>query len=323
MKSEPFAFEVRGLRKDFGSLRAVDSLSFGVFPGEIFGFLGPNGAGKTTTIRMLTGLARPTGGRLFFFGEERTADVKAVQHLMGIVPDDNNLYPELTGRANLEFCGALYGMPRKERQERAEMLLERFGLAEAAGRLFGTYSKGMRRKLVLAAALMHRPPILFLDEPTTGIDVASARSIRQLLDDLRCEGTTIFLTTHYIEEAQRLCDRIAFIAEGRLVALDATATLLASAREEGAIDFVVEGEAFSLKEPLGRAFGGVACRVEGDTVSVRSAEPLRLTPFLNFFRDRGIELREARREKPSLEEVFLRVTGKAPEKRAKEGGGRP
>ncbi|MBL3592056.1 MAG: ABC transporter ATP-binding protein [Synergistaceae bacterium] len=323
MKSEPFAFEVRGLRKAFGSLRAVDSLSFGVFPGEIFGFLGPNGAGKTTTIRMLTGLARPTGGHLFFFGEERTADVKAVQHLMGIVPDDDNLYPELTGRANLEFCGALYGMPRKERQERAEMLLERFGLAEAAGRFFATYSKGMRRKLVLAAALMHRPPILFLDEPTTGIDVASARSIRQLLDDLRCEGTTIFLTTHYIEEAQRLCDRIAFIAEGRLVALDATATLLASAREEGAIDFVVEGETLSLREPLGLAFGGVTCRIEGNTVSVRSSEPLRLTPFLNFFRDRGIELREARREKPSLEEVFLRVTGKAPEERAKGGGDRP
>ena len=321
MKTDGAAFEVRELTKDFGPLRAVDGLSFAVTPGEIFGFLGPNGAGKTTTIRMLTGLARPTAGRIFFFGRERTGDVKGAQHLMGIVADEDNLYPELTGRANLEFCGALYGMDGGDCRERAGELLERFGLAPAAERRFGAYSKGMRRRLVLAAALIHRPPILFLDEPTTGIDVASARSIRSLLDAMRREGTTIFLTTHYIEEAQRLCDRIAFIAGGRLAALGTTKDLLASAREDNAVDFVLAGPASPLKEPLEEAFPDVTCRAEGGTLFVRSARSLVLEPFMDFFRSRSVEVREARREGPSLEEVFLGVTGSVPQER-KKGDGR-
>lgn len=152
--------------------------------------------------------------------EALSRNPKAAQRLMGIVPDDSNLYPELTGFENPCFCGALYGLRNSARQARARELLDAFGLAEAAGRKFGGYSKGMKRKLTIAAALIHESEILFLAEPTTGIDVAAARQIRLLLAGLRRAGTTIFLTTHYIEEAERLCDRIAFIVSGRIVRID-------------------------------------------------------------------------------------------------------
>lgn len=215
------AVAVDDLTKRFDDVQAVDGLAFDVREGEVFGFLGPNGAGKTTTINMLTGLARPDSGTIRFLGVDYTRNVKKAQHLMGIVPDESNLWPELNGFENLCFCGALYGMRKQEREARARELLETFGLKEAARRKFGGYSKGMKRKLAIAAGIIHRPRILFLDEPTTGIDVASARQVRQMLAGLNKSGTTVFLTTHYIEEAERLCDRIGFIVQGRLVRVDA------------------------------------------------------------------------------------------------------
>ena len=157
------AIEVRRLSKRFGDVTAVDEVSFSVASGEVFGFLGPNGAGKTTTINMLTGLARPHSGEVRVGGIDCTRHLKAAQHLMGIVPDDSNLYPELTGFQNLTFCGALYGMVRSQREERARELLERFDLAAASHRKFAGYSRGMKRRLTIAAGIMHRPPILFLD----------------------------------------------------------------------------------------------------------------------------------------------------------------
>ena len=150
-------------------------------------------------------------GAIRIAGIDCTVIPRAAQHLIGVVPDESNLYPELTGFENLCFCAALYGLGKKEREARARELLETFGLAQAANRKFAGYSKGMKRKLTIAAGIIHQPEILFLDEPTTGIDVASARQIRQLFAGLNQAGTTIFLTTHYIEEAERLCDRIAFI----------------------------------------------------------------------------------------------------------------
>ena len=196
--------EVSELSKRFGDVTAVDRISFSVGRGELYGFLGPNGAGKTTTINILTGLARPDAGEIRIAGLDISRNPKAAQHLMGIVPDESNLYPELTGFENLCFCASLYGMPKNEGIVRADDLLERFNLKEAAHRKFAGYSKGMKRKLTIAAGIIHRPEILFLDEPTTGIDVASARQIRQLIAELHRSGTTIFLTTHYIEEAERL-----------------------------------------------------------------------------------------------------------------------
>jgi len=176
--------EVYDLAKAYGDFEAVKGISFAVRQGEIFGLLGPNGAGKTTTINMLMGLARPTRGKILYFGKEYTHNIKKAQHLMGIVPDESNLYPELTGFENLCFCGALYGLRKRERSARAELLLEQFGLKDAKDKKFGEYSRGMKRRLTIAAGIIHDPPILFLDEPTTGIDVASARQIRSILKDM-------------------------------------------------------------------------------------------------------------------------------------------
>ena len=182
--------EVTELTKRFGDVTAVDRISFEIRQGELFGFLGPNGAGKTTTINMLIGLARPDSGTIRIGGLDCRKNPKAAQHLIGVVPDESNLYPELTGFDNLCFCAALYGMGKVERRARAAQLLQDFDLSKAAKRKFGGYSKGMKRKLAIAAGIIHTPRVLFLDEPTTGIDVASARNIRQLLADLHGSGTT-------------------------------------------------------------------------------------------------------------------------------------
>ncbi len=176
--------EATELTKKFDNVTAVDKISFTVSQGELFGFLGPNGAGKTTTIGILTGLVRPDSGTIRINGLDCTRNPKAAQHLIGVVPDESNLYPELSGFDNLCFCAALYGMPRLERQTRARELLDIFGLTEAAGRKFAGYSRGMKRKLTIAAGVIHRPAILFLDEPTTGVDVISARQIRHMIAEL-------------------------------------------------------------------------------------------------------------------------------------------
>ena len=206
---------VKNLKKVYGDFTAVDGISFDIQEGEIFGFLGPNGAGKTSTINMLIGLSRPTGGMISINGIDGIKNIKKAQSIMGIVPDESNLYDEMDGFHNLCFCASLYGMGKKEREKRAQELLEQFSLKDAGNRPFKAYSKGMRRKLTIAAGIIHNPKILFLDEPTTGIDVESARQIRSLILDMKERGTTVFLTTHYIEEAERICDRIAFIVNGK------------------------------------------------------------------------------------------------------------
>src|SRR4030042_2312923 len=209
--------EVDQLTKKYGGLAAVDQISFSVHKGEIFGFLGPNGAGKTTTINLLTGLARATSGSARVSGFDCAEEIKKAQQIMGIVPDESNLYDEFDGFENLSFCAALYGMQKDEREKKAKELLQQFGLAEAGKKRFRAYSHGMKRKLTIAAGIIHDPKILFLDEPTTGIDVASARQIRQLIQNLNKAGTTVFLTTPYTQEAERLCNRIAFIVSGKIV----------------------------------------------------------------------------------------------------------
>ncbi len=302
--------EVRGLAKRFGGVQAVAGVDFDVRAGELFGFLGPNGAGKTTTINMLTGLARPDAGTIRIAGIDCSADPKAAQHLVGTVPDETNLYPELTGFENLSFCAALYGMRRAPREARARELLESFGLGEAADRKFGGYSKGMKRRLTLAAGIVHQPQILFLDEPTTGIDVASARQIRQLIADLHRRGTTIFLTTHYIEEAERLCDRIAFIVAGRIVRTDSVAALMQETEGQHAVEFALSGEARQVCGVLEEALPGLSCRLVSDgRLRVEAAWPVPIGPIVRLLEERGLEVEEARKVRLSLEEVFVRVTG--------------
>ena len=195
--------KVTNLKKTYGDFTAVNSISFEVQKGEIFGFLGPNGAGKTSTINMMIGLSRPAAGEIIINGVDVRKETKITQAIMGIVADESNLYNEMDGFDNLCFCAALYGMEKDEREAKARHLLEEFDLKDAGKRPFKAYSKGMKRKLTIAAALIHSPQILFLDEPTTGIDVESSRQIRKMIKALKEQGTTVFLTTHYIEEAER------------------------------------------------------------------------------------------------------------------------
>jgi ABC-2 type transport system ATP-binding protein len=302
--------EVRQLTKRFVNVTAVDNISFDVLQGELFGFLGPNGAGKTTTISILTGLARPDSGAVRISGLECTKSPKVAQHLIGVVPDESNLYPELSGFDNLCFCASLYGMPKRERQTRAHELLEIFGLTEAAKRKFAGYSKGMKRKLTIAAGIIHQPPILFLDEPTTGIDVSSARQIRQLIAELHRAGTTIFLTTHHIEEAGRLCERIAFIVQGRIVKIDTVANLLQPVQERKVMLISLSNSSNDLCGKLSTNFPQFEFQaVSAEQIRVESVETINIGPLVRFVEEQGAEVTEARRVRPSLEEVFVRVTG--------------
>lgn len=318
--------QVSGLRKSFGNVVAVDGISFEVMNGELFGFLGPNGAGKTTTINMLTGLARPDAGTLVVGGIDCTKNPKSAQHLIGVVPDESNLYPELSGYDNLCFCGGLYGMRASERRARAFELLELFGLAEAAGRKFAGYSRGMKRRLTIAAGIMHYPTILFLDEPTTGIDVQSARLTRDMLKALHRSGTTIFLTTHYIEEAERMCDRIAFIVEGRIVRTDTVENLLKPFQGREVVQISVSAPGMLNLQQLVDVFPeyGVHKGERGE-IRIESPVPVKVGRLVRFLEEQGAEVTEARKKLQSLEDVFVRVTGldtatmnKEKEKRAKK-----
>jgi ABC-2 type transport system ATP-binding protein len=310
MKSDSAAFEVSHLTKRFGEVIAVNDISFGVRQGELFGFLGPNGAGKTTTINMLTGLTRLDAGTVNIGGIDCTLNPKAAQHLVGIVPDESNLYPELSGFDNLCFCAALYGIRKNERQKRARELLETFGLTDAAPRKFAGYSKGMKRKLTFAAGIIHQPPILFLDEPTTGIDVASARQVRQIIAGLHRKGTTVFLTTHYIEEAERLCERIAFIVNGKIVRTDLTSDLLQPVKGKNILLISILKSASKTFDEIARAFPQYQFLLTASgEIKVESKEQIIVGPLVRFLEERDIQVTEARRQVPSLEDVFVQVTG--------------
>jgi ABC-2 type transport system ATP-binding protein len=315
---------VENIAKRFKNVEAVCGISFSVQKGELFGFLGPNGAGKTTTINMLTGLARPNSGTIQIGGIDCTTNPRAAQHLVGVVPDESNLYPELTGLDNLCFCAALYGMGKAERQARAWELLDMFDLAKAAKRRFGGYSKGMKRKLTIAAGIIHRPEILFLDEPTTGIDVASARQLRQLIADLHRSGSTIFLTTHYIEEAERLCDRIAFIVSGHIVQIDSVEDLLQPLQTKHAVQFLCTNPPNGMHRTLSESFPDLEFTIPKDgVIRVEADEPIRVGSLTRFLEDHGVEVLEARRMRPSLEDIFVKITGIGAEamRREKEKGG--
>ena len=310
MPVDSVAIEVQNLTKRYDGLTAVDAISFEVRKGELFGFLGPNGAGKTTTINLLTGLARLDAGAINIGGIDCTSNPKAAQHLVGIVPDESNLYPELTGFENLCFCAALYGMRKNERQIRARQLLDTFGLIDAANRKFAGYSRGMKRKLTFAAGIIHQPQILFLDEPTTGIDVASARQVRQIISELHRSGTTVFLTTHYIEEAERLCERIAFIVNGRIVRTDRTVDLLQPVKGKNVLFLSVSNSGVNLPEEMASTFPQYQFQSTNPSqVRVESTEPIDVGPLVRFLEGRRIQVTEARRHLPSLEDVFVQVTG--------------
>ena len=237
--ARPAMIEVRELSKSYGDVRAVAGISFSVAPGEIFGLLGHNGAGKTTTIQMLTGRIQASGGGARVAGFDIATERERIKPLINLVFEEQNLYERMNGRDNLRLFADLYAAPR----ERADQLLELVGLTSAAKRKVKGYSTGMKQRLLIARALINKPVVLFLDEPTRGLDPASARDLRRLIARLSAEGTTIFLTTHLMEEADDLCHRVAFLGQGKLVALDTprelklrygerTAVVLLRSREE-------------------------------------------------------------------------------------------
>jgi len=219
--------EVKGLTKRYNGFTAVNHINFEVKKGEVFGFLGPNGAGKTTTIRMFTGLSKPKEGKASILGLDINSVIVQIKKYIGVVPEISNLYDELTALDNLLFMAQLYDVPKSMRRKKAEELLKTFRLNERKDSLFRTFSRGMKRALTIAAALIHNPEVLFLDEPTVGLDVVAARSLRNLIFNLRQQGATIFLTTHYLEEADLLCDRVAILVKGRILAIDTPKSLKA------------------------------------------------------------------------------------------------
>jgi len=224
------AIKARDLTRDYDGVRAVDGISFAVEPGEIFGFLGPNGAGKTTTIRMLTGQLRPTFGKAWVAGCDVVGERQQLKPQIGVVFDCQNIYERLSGRDNLLFAARLYGVKRS----RVQKVLEQVGLVERARDKTQKYSNGMKQRLLIARALLHEPRVLFLDEPTRGLDPGVARDIRAIAAGLAKQGVTVFLTTHYMEEADNLSDRVAIIDRGRIVALDTPEQLKADSDQPDA-----------------------------------------------------------------------------------------
>ena len=228
--------EIEGLSKSFGEHAAVSGLDLTVAPGEIFGFLGPNGAGKTTTVRMLTGLIRPTSGRARVAGFDVAERPIEAKRAMGLVPDEPFVYPKLTGAEYLRFVGELYGARLDEMKRRVPELLEMFELGPWGGELLESYSHGMRQKLVLAGILLHEPKVLVLDEPMVGLDPKSGRLVKDIFRRLAQRGTTIFMCTHVLEIAEKLCDRVGIMIEGRMIACGTLTELQAQGRGGGGTD---------------------------------------------------------------------------------------
>ncbi len=306
------AIVVEELTKRFGDFVAVDHISFSIDRGEVFGFLGPNGAGKSTTIRMLSGLLLPSDGRAIVAGFDAAREPEPLRRNIGYMPQLFSMYPDLTPRENLDFYGGLYGLSSVEIARRTDELVERIGLSEVIDRLTGTLSTGWRQRAALACAIIHRPPIVFLDEPTSGVDQSARQQFWDLVGDLAAEGTTVLVTTHLMVEAER-CHRLGMISSGRLIALDTPQALLATL--QGRV-FVAEARpALRAVEVLaGQRFVRDAT-LSGAHVRVRVAEgtddpPRRLGEALA---QAGVTAGAVRGTRPSLEDVFVALVGDAGE----------
>ena len=301
------AIEVDNLTKLFDDFTAVDHLDFEVKNGEIFGFLGPNGAGKTTTVRMLTGIIKPSSGKVRIMGLDIRQDPIKAKQIMGVVPELSNAYTELTAWNNLQFMAELYGVPGKDARQRAEELLGKFDLYERKDHKVSTFSKGMKQKLIIAMSLMNDPEILFLDEPTSGLDVISARLIKDMLLELNKEGKTIFLTTHYMEEANQLCSRVAIINHGKIAAIDAPEKLKMRIGGlewvEVSFDMPVDASDFS------DLSGVIDIRMSGDKLRLYTNEPGRtIYQLVDYSRSNDLEIVMLNTLTPTLEDVFIKLT---------------
>jgi ABC-2 type transport system ATP-binding protein len=298
------AIKVAGLTKNYGEIEAVRGIDFEVPVGETFGFLGPNGAGKSTTIKVLCTLARPTSGSAQVAGHEVTADRDAVRRNIGLVFQDTTLDNYLTGAQNLRFHAALYGVPASAVEPRMRQVLEMVGLWERRDSVVMTYSGGMKRRLEIARGLLHAPHVLFLDEPTVGLDPQTRASIWEYINDLKSrEDITIFLTTHYMDEAEH-CDRIAIIDHGKIVAIDTPEALKASVGKDRVQIHTADDQA-AIAE-LGREFGLEGAMHEGAvTFSVPSGE--QFVPRL--FAGLTTAIKSVSVSRPTLDDVFMSYTG--------------
>ncbi len=302
------AISVKGLTKMFGDFTAVDHISFEVEESEIFGFLGPNGAGKTTTTRMLTGISTPTEGSAQIMGHEIHSF--AAKERMGVVTDLSNVYNDLSAWENLIFTGKLYGLSREKREKKAEELLEMFGLYEVKNENVREFSGGMKRRLTIAMALINDADVLFLDEPTTALDVQSVRTIRQLIRTLNESGTTIFLTTHNMAEANELCSRIAIINQGRIGKIGPPEELKQAMEKMHSIEVAFKTSNESLETELQKLPSIRDLQKRGDKFRCHTYDPpLALSEIFTLAQSKSVEILSVNTLGPTLEDVFLELTG--------------
>ena len=302
----------RALTKVYGGhVPAVDSLDLAVREGEIFGLLGPNGAGKTTTVGMLTSRVVPTSGRARVAGVDVTREPTLVKQLIGVVSQSNTLDRSLTVWENLYFHARYFGRRAAEARSIADGLLETFRLADRADADVDTLSGGMAQRLMVARSIVHRPRVLFLDEPTAGLDPQSRLALWSILEELHAAGQTILLTTHYMEEADQLCDRVAIMDHGRLLALDTPADLKRSIAADRQVKVMADGDLEALAKHL-EGFDGVGdVRIVEDFVNVEAAgRPGLLPSIVAYAEEGGFDLRDIAASQPTLETVFIHLTGK-------------
>ena len=306
--------EARDLKKDYGDVRALDGLSFDVAPGTIFGLLGPNGAGKSTTVKILTTLARPDAGEAKVAGHDVLSEPGRVRRAIGVVAQRSGVDRDLTGRENVKLQGHLQGMRGRELDRRTDDLLEQFGLADAARRVARTYSGGMQRRLDIAMGLVHRPQVLFLDEPTTGLDPEVRAAMWQEIERLKAEeGLTILLTTHYMDEADRLASQVAIVDRGRVVAQGSPAELKSSL-EGDAVHIELEGA--NVNGNVQAAVRGVPglreLMVEGRALHARVDDGGRAVPAVLAALDaHSVPVATVTVARPSLDDVYLRYAGRS------------
>ena len=318
-----YAIEVSNLTKRYGDLVAVDHINFQVKTREIFGFLGPNGAGKTTTIRMLTGISIPTEGTATIMGYDIRRQPIEAKERMGIVPDISNVYNELSAWDNLIFTGKLYDMPKAYRESRAEELLKMFGLYDRRNDKVQGFSRGMKRRICIAMALMNRSSILFLDEPTSGLDVQSVLIIRDLIRKLNQEGLTIFVTTHNIEEASQMCDRVAVINRGKIAAIDTPERLKRTVESLQSVEIAFEAAPMDVLKGLGELPNVSEVVKEGDKFRLFTNDPSSvLASMWKYAQSNSLKLITVNTLGPSLEDVFVKLTGIRPATEGNEGRGR-